>query len=336
MGNKKKLIRNVLFLILMIIITFGIIFKNNDFNEVFNTILKTDYRYVILAGISMFMYIFFEAVNIRHILSSLKFKINILNGIKYTLIGFFGSGITPGGGGGQPLEIYYMKKDGIKVSASMITLLIEICAFHIITIFFGLLGLVFNYKMLSRGFIYIFIIGLIVKLIVLILMLIGLFNKKLTKKLVDIVILITDKIKYFNTDKIKENITSWMEDYNKAAIHVKTHKKVFIDSIFFMLFQVFMHYSVSFFVYKSFGFNEYNYLNIVLIQAVLYVATASIPLPGAVGISETAFLIIYSSIFGNTLTSAMLIQRFITFYLFMIIALIVFIFSTYSKKKIKY
>lgn len=333
MDNKKKLVRNIFFFIVVIVITFGIIFKNNDFNETIKTILSVQYKYIILAGLSMFMYIFFEAINIKHILASLNFKINILSGIKYTLIGFFGSGITPGGGGGQPIEIYYMKKDNIRVSASMITLLVEICAFHIITIFFGLLGVIFNYKMLSKAFIYIFIIGLLFKLVILILMLIGLFNKKLMKKLVNFIIMILSKIRYFNNDNIKDNLYSWMDDYNKGANYVKAHKNIFLDSIALMLFQVFMHYSVTFFVYKSFGFNTFNYFEIVLIQAILYVSTASVPLPGAVGISETAFLMIYSRVFGKTLTSAMLLQRFITFYLFMIISLVVVLYSTYKKKK---
>ena len=81
MNNKKKFIRNILFLILVIIITFYIIFKDNDFNQVIDTIMNVNYFYIFLAGIAMFMYVFFEGLNIRHILASLKYKISILNSI---------------------------------------------------------------------------------------------------------------------------------------------------------------------------------------------------------------------------------------------------------------
>lgn len=333
MGDKKKFIRNILFFIFIIVITFTVIFKNSNFNQIISTIFSVNYKFIILAVISMFMYFFFEALNIRYILNSLNIKISVLSAMRYTLVGFFGSGITPGGGGGQPVEIYYMKKDGIRVSASMITLMIELLSFHLITIFFGLVGLFFNRTMLVKGSIYIFIIGLIVKLVVLIIMLIGLFSRKLSKKIVSFVLLILSKIKYFNTENIALSINNWVDDYNKGALYVKKHKNVFMASVLYTLFQVFMHYSVTFFVYKSLGFSSYSYLQIVLVQAILYVSTASIPLPGAVGISETAFLMIYSTIFGNTLTSAMILQRFITFYLFIIISLIVVIYSTYKRKK---
>ena len=60
-----------------------------------------------------------------------------------------------------------------------------------------------------------------------------------------------------------------------------------------------------------------------MMQAFLFVSVSSLPLPGAVGISEGAFLRIYSMIYGSAvLGSAMILTRGINFYLFMIFAAI--------------
>ena len=43
--------------------------------------------------------------------------------IKYSFVGFFYSGITPSATGGQPMQLYYMQKEGHKVSDSSVVLM---------------------------------------------------------------------------------------------------------------------------------------------------------------------------------------------------------------------
>ena len=61
-------------------------------------------------------------------------------------------------------------------------------------------------------------------------------------------------------------------------------------------------------------------------QAILYTTVSGIPIPGAVGVSETLFLKLYGEAFGKTLLNgAMLLFRFASFYLYIIIFLVVFL-----------
>ncbi len=62
-------------------------------------------------------------------------------------------------------------------------------------------------------------------------------------------------------------------------------------------------------------------LEIISILAILFLTVSSIPLPGAVGISEAIFLGIYETVFSKqVLSSAMLLKRGMNFYLFVLIA----------------
>ena len=120
-----------------------------------------------------------------------------------------------------------------------------------------------------------------------------------------------------------------------GAAFIKEHKIIFLKSLIIVSVQVIAIYGVTYFVYRSFGLNEYSFIKIVLIQSLLLVSTSSIPLPGAVGISENAFLTIYLTVFGTEyLASAMLLSRGISFYLFMVVSLLVVIIVTLKRKKV--
>ena len=65
---------------------------------------------------------------------------------------------------------------------------------------------------------------------------------------------------------------------------------------------------------------------IILIQAILHSTVCSMPLPGSVGVTETVFLLIYGLAYPtNLLESSLLVNRFVSFYLFVLISLIVYI-----------
>ena len=75
-----------------------------------------------------------------------------------------------------------------------------------------------------------------------------------------------------------------------------------------------------------------NYFKMLGLQALTFGTTSGIPLPGAVGVSEGAFVTLYKHIYSEELiNSAMILHRGISFYIPVCIAAIVFI--IYSIKK---
>lgn len=336
MPKNKKIIINIALLITLIIVTFLIIFKDYDFVNTINIMLKAKTGYVALAISAMLIVLLLESVNIKLTLSMLGSKVNLFKVLKYTFIEFFFSGITPGGSGGQPVEIYYMKKEGIPATSSTLALLIELCSYHIITIILGLIGLFLNHHLLTNGFAWIFILGLGLKIIVLTIMLIGLFSKSLSRLLVNIVIKVLKAFKYSKVDKVNSNLNEALNTYNTGSKFIKEHKAIFLRSLFIVMLRIIIYFSVTYFIYLSFGLNTYSYLEVISIQALLLVTVSSIPLPGSVGISENVFLNINEKIFTmQYLPSSLLLSRGISFYLFMFISLIVVIINTFYLKNKK-
>ena len=334
MSNKKQIIRNIIIFILLIILTFLIIFKNYDFNSTIDIIMNANKIYVLLAVIAMLLDFTFESLNIKLILSSLGNKVSLFKTLKYTLLGFFFSGITPASSGGQPMEIYYMNKEDIPINNATLALLVEVCSFHIVTITSGIIGAVINHKLINGNFLWIFIIGITLNLIASAVMFILLFSRRLSSFLFDLLIKILDKFKYQNIEEIKNKIKNSLTEYHKGSLYIKNHKSIFIRSILIVFMQVLMYYSLTYLVYRSLNLTNYSYLKIISIQAMLFISVSSIPLPGSVGISESAFLRVYQSIFGaSMLASGMILYRGINFYLFIIVSLIILLFNNFKLKK---
>ena len=329
-----KLIRNLIFFVALIIFTFWYIFKDQDLNELKEALSRANKAYIILAALLMLCVHLMESINVRSILTSLGEKnFSIFRALKYTAIGVFFSAITPAATGGQPVEIYYMSKDGIKPSNGTMAMLMQLCAFQISTIGLSIICALLNLHLLQGNLIWFYILGIVLNGTALTIMLLSVFSKKITRKLVDILIKIIKKLKTRNYELKIQKLEEEYEQYTKSAVFVKTHKKEFLKSLLRVTIQTAIFHSIPYFIYRAFNLNELTILNLFTMQAILYTTVSSIPLPGAIGISETLFLKLYGSAFGESILSgAMLLYRFVSFYLYILIFLIIVIINAIKNK----
>ena len=136
-----------------------------------------------------------------------------------------------------------------------------------------------------------------------------------------------------NIENKQEKLESELAKYHDSAVYIKNHKLMVLKTLITTYIQFILLYSISYWVYRSFGLSEYNILEITTVQAVLYATVSGIPSPGAVGVSEGGFIGIFRNVFSETIIhSAMLLNRIINFYLFVIISAIVVIINAMLKK----
>ena len=330
-----KLIRNLFFFFALIFFTFWFIFKDQDMNELLNVLKSVNIIWVLVGVGIMFVYYSIEAFNIKKILRIFDEKISFFSALKFTFIGFFFSSITPAASGGQPVEIYYMTKEKISGSNATLALLIQLCGFQISTITYGLICSFFNWHILSK-FYWLFLLGLTINGCALALMLIGIFSEKLTKKLLNIMIKIMKFFRVKNLDFRRQKLEEGLQKYNKSAIFIKSHMTEFVKAILRVFVQFAFYYCIPYCIYKSFGLNTYNVFQMFAMQAVIYTTVSSMPLPGSIGISETIFLSLFGVAFGRELLGgAMLLSRGVSFYLFVIVSLLVVIYNVIKMRNVK-
>lgn len=326
MKNKAKLFRNLIFFIILIAITFYILFKDQNISMIFEILSSVKVQYVLIGITCMILYLSCEAINIGRTLKVLNEKSTFWKNLKYALIGFFFSSITPAASGGQPMQIYYIYKDNINVSNSTLALLINLSGIQVVTIGFALISLFFNYKYLNKVLIICFMIGVTLNLSALTLLLIGIFSKRLSKGIVNFAIKLMRFFRIKNIEDKKDKIEAELVKYQESAIYIKAHKTVMIKTLLTTAIQFLLYYSISYWTYRALGLNQSNIFEITTMQSVLYATVSGIPSPGAVGVSEGAFTEIFRNVYPQeVMSSAVLLNRGINFYLFVIISGIVVI-----------
>ena len=120
--NRKNLISAAFFLVLLTA-TIVVIFQGNDMNTVVAAMQTLSPVYLVAAALTALFFTSAEGIMIWYLLGSLEGKTPLFSCIKYSFVGFFYSGITPSATGGQPMQLYYMQKEGHKVSDSSVVLM---------------------------------------------------------------------------------------------------------------------------------------------------------------------------------------------------------------------
>ncbi len=334
MKGKKKAIRNFIIFMLLIILTFYILLKDQNTYEIFHIVVSAKIEYVFIAIGCMILYLICEAINIGRTLKSLNEKSSFWNNVKYALIGFFFSAITPAASGGQPMQVYYMYKDNISVANSTLALLINLTSMQIVTIGFALISVIFNYNHLNNALIILFIIGICLNLSALILLLIGILSKRMSEGLIKIAIKIMKILKIKNIEAKQEKFENELEKYQASSVYIKNNKMLILKILLTTAIQFILYYSITYWTYCSLGLSGNNIFEIITMQSVLFATVSGIPSPGAVGVSEGAFIEIFKNVFPQTMiSSAVLLNRGINFYLFVLISGIVVIINQFKEKK---
>lgn len=332
--NKKRFLRSIALFLIILLLTFYIIFQNQDVNEILNIISNINLKYVLIGILFMVLYFMCDAINIHRILTSLQEKTTMLKSIKYSLIGFFFSAVTPAASGGQPMQIYFMNKDKLSVANSTLTFLVNLSCMQIATISIALVSLIFNYAYMNGVLIGCFIIGILLNASALTLLIASIHSKKITKGIINFVVKLLKLFKIKNLEEKKTKLENELEKYHASATYIKSNKKVMLRTLLTTYIQFILYYCISYWVYRAFGLSKYNIFQIASMQSVLFASTSGIPSPGAVGVSEGGFLEIFRNVYSvDTIRGAMLINRGINFYLFVIISALVVLFYTIKDKK---
>ena len=335
--DSKRIFRNLFIFLAIIFVTFYIIFKDQDFSQLWSIIKSVKIEYLIIAVVCMVLYFTCDSINIGRTLKRLGEKSTPIRNLKYSLIGFFFSSVTPAASGGQPMQIYYMKRENISVANSTLTFLINLSCMQVVTISLALVSLFFNVGNMNGVLISCFVVGILLNLSALALLIISIFSKRATNWMIRFAIKIMKGLRIKNIEAKKERIEKELEKYQNSATYIKKCKGTIIRNIITTYIQFLFYYSITYWVYRAFGLSKYNILQIVSLQAILFATVSGIPSPGAVGVSEGGFLELFKNIYTKEqISGAMLLNRGVNFYLFVVIsACVVLVCSIKDKKEIR-
>ena len=313
------------FIVVLMCMTIGYILKDESPQKVINTFLSIKPVYIIGAIALMVFYILCEGLNIWITLKALKIKTKMIDCFGYGFVGFYFSGITPSASGGQPAQVYFMNRGKIPVSISSLSLMILLFAHQLVIVVFGIIGLFskMDYAVTFKsGMNLLLLYGFLSNTFILLGILMLVIAPKTVFKIVNFFGRLLYKVKIIkNKEKIRKKIARSLEEYEDGAIYMRENPRVIVYVVLVSLLQVFAFFAIPYVIYKGMGLNGYNLGDLVFAQAVLNIAVSSLPLPGAVGASESIFVNMFKTFFGSKLViPGMLLTRISNFYLVLVLS----------------
>lgn len=335
----------LIFIVLSAVIMLAILMKNNDLVNLYKIINKININYILIAVLAMFIFWFLEAYMIYALIIKFTGRKGNLEifwlAVKTTMIGQYYSNITPMATGGQPVQLYVLKDSNISLSNGTAILISKFLLFQIgVTIYsFSLavykIKLLINYYHGVSAFI---ITGLTINIIMLGAFLLIAFNQQILLKLCNAIFNLLYKIHIVkDVKKLMVKTENFISEYRESIWKLKEDHWFTIRMYAITFVQLTVFFSITFFVYKSLNLSQSSILDIICLQAFLYMAVSFIPTPGTVGASEVGFVLLLGHLFPpNIISTAMLLWRGISYYFSLIFSgFFSFAVTTLGKKKIQ-
>ena len=333
--KNKKLNLIILFIAIGLVLYFSL---KDDFSGVIKELSKVNILIFLFSILILLLSLLFKSLSLKTFINEYEKKYKIKNAYQLTLIGQLLNGITPFQSGGQPFQIYLLKKDGIRISDSTNAMIKDFIAFQTALILVGIFAFLINIKLnvfsknqYLNSLIFLgFLINFIVMIILLLISSAKKTGLKLSNKFIDFLFRFKVMKKFGTT---KENIKKSLNHFYKTSGELKDQKKIIIKSIIYNIIHLILLYTIPFIIFKSLGLNGITVLESIVSVAFVMLIGNFIPIPGATGGIEYSFLQFFG-IFttGAILTGGMLLWRFVTYFLAMIIGFVALVFR---KRRIK-
>ncbi|MGX9755704.1 aminohexosyl-hexosyldiradylglycerol biosynthesis protein HexF [Clostridioides difficile] len=339
--KKNKCLGSAAFLVLLMGITGYFVFRGQSIESLIKSLKGANPVFILIGFAMMFIYIACEGINIYLGIKALNQKTTFFKCMGYAFVGFYFSSITPSASGGQPAQVYYMKKDDINISYSSLVLLVTVVIHQVVVLAYSGIMFVMEREFILnnvRGMNILLIYGVITNVALVVGVIAVIFSKKLVNNFIISITNLLGKLRIIkDVEGSRKVITSQIEEYVKGAQYIKQNPKLVIKILLITIVQITAMFLVPFFVYKAFHLSTYTVFEILAIQSLLNIAVSSLPLPGAVGASENSFMTLFKIFFpGHLLVPAMLLSRGISFYAFVAISgLVCIVAHVKSSEKVK-
>lgn len=317
--NKKRGIFNIIFLIAVFAITIYCVFNGQDLGEVVANIKNANPVYWITGIVLVIAFILGESVIIFYMMREIGQKVKITHCFLYSFVGFFFSCITPSATGGQPAQIYFMKKDNISIPVATVILMIVTITYKMVLVVTGVLVLLIRPAEIMSFLAPVWgwcCLGIGLNVFCVTFMLILVFHPTLATNILVKSVRIAERfLKLKKADRMVNRIQESMKKYQDVAAYLSSHKRVIFNVLIITTVQRYILFFVTYLTYLSFGFQEIGCSTITILQGMISVAVDMLPLPGGMGISESLFLRIFHDIFGERLLlPAMVVSRGLGYY----------------------
>ena len=338
-NKKKKLVINAILFIAIMVFTMWFVFRDEGVEAVLTAMKQMSFGHLLLAVVIALFFVGAEGAMIWYLLRSIDGRSSIFSCIRCSFIGFLFSGITPSATGGQPMQLYYLKRDGNSWSISSVVLMTVALMYKLVLVLFGAGILLFWHAPLRRylgtGYYRLFLLGLTLNTLLVVGLLMVMFTPSVIRLLIGKAEWLAVRLHLLKkAGSKKARLDHFMENYQNALTFLKEHKGKMFVVLLGTVVQRAAVFALTYVVYRGMGMSGASLTTIMWLQAAVYIAVDMLPIPGAQGITEAMYRRAFLDIFtAGHVTASMCISRGVSFYLMICVGLIVTLYQFCIKKE---
>lgn len=318
MQSRKKLIGNAVFVVAIFALTLYGVFHGEDLEAMADAIRNADMKWLAPGILLVLIFIWGESIILWYMMGSYGIRLKKRACFLFSSVGFFFSCITPSATGGQPMQIYFMKKEKVPIPVATVILMVVTITYKFVLVVIGLGIVCFGRGFLHRymeGILPVFYLGVLLNVFCVTFMTVLVFYPDLTEFILMRGMRWLERLRFLrHREERVRKLEGSMQVYRETALYLKRHMRVIFWVILISFIQRIALFSVTWAVYLAFGRSGVPVWDIVLLQAVISVSVDMLPLPGGMGISEALFLKLFEPVFGAVLLPAMVVSRGLGYY----------------------
>lgn len=322
----------VIFIVLIIVLYFSL---KDNYEEIMDSILNMNKLYVLIAIMILVLCRFLVCCAHYVVIKINNELVSLVKCFQINFIILFFHGVTPFAGGGQPMEIYFLHKEGIPVTKSTNITLQNFIIYQIALVLVGIFALGYNavYEVFPNDTLIkkLVVIGFLVNFLVLLISFVLSFGKKVNRVICMKGIHLLSKFKLFKDTKMLENkLNDYLDNFYENAIKLKNNKRMVLGCIFIDIVSILLLYSMPYFLALGLGL-DFSLIEGIVATAYVMIMGSFVPIPGGTGGIEYGFVFFFKYLVkGSVLNGLMLVWRFISYYLGVVIGAVALV--IYRKK----
>ena len=340
MNPRLKKILNFVFIFgtLGVVLLIGV--NGEEMSGAVNALKSVAPLWIALCAVAYGGYVLMDALSVHYYLRKQGYPITVGYALYVAICGLYYSNITPGATGGQPMQVYYLTKRNVPIGIGTSALTVKFFSFQfMLAVYSTVLWIAYgSYVAACVGSnMWILIVGYVYNMFSVSLVVLMAINKRLVWAIIKLLVRIGAKFRLCKHPEA--TLTKWedvLDTFHSSVMSLREHPGQLVVQLLIGGAQLIALMTVTFFIYKGFELTGASYGQIITMAMLLYVSAAYTPLPGASGAQEGVFALYFANIFPSGIRfMALLLWRFFTYYISLIIGAIVTIVKGFHPDKQK-
>ncbi len=337
--------KNIIYIVTLLTITFITLFisLSQDFNSIVEAFRGANWlKMVAIFGLVLLAY-FIESLIYLAFVRLYTRRYHLHQAFAVSLVGAFYNVVTPGVSGGQIMQVYTLKKQGVAASNGASIMIMSFIVYQISFVILSIIAVSVSWNLILQvGSINIFdfsipiipftFIGFGLNILVTVSVLLMSISHRFHNFVLVHIINLLAKIKIIkDPETSRETLRIQIENFKIELKRLMSNIPVFVLIFLMHTLILIIKFSIPFFLGLALnGFGEtslgqadtLSFFRSVFLSCYHQMTTSIIPIPGGAGVSEYLFNRVFSNYYvsSQVTTAAQITWRFYTFYLVLILS----------------